>query len=313
MSLITVIIPVYNRVSYLERTFASLRNQTYRPFRIILVDNNSNDASLSLCYRLQAENSTDDFRIDVLQELKPGANAARNKGLKEAVSPWVMFFDSDDELVPDALQRIADAIERYPVADVVGFTAWLRFPDGRMHKKRHCFSVKIEDQIVHTMFSTQCYVARTDTVKAIGGWDEDLQAWQDWNMGIRLLMHTRKVVWLKHPSLVIINRHSDSITGDFYIDSMSRHEAAIDKTATLLAESNYPRKKEYAALAHARRLFLAGRYRKENNREQGDRMFDTLMQILSPTIARRKIWRMLYWYVSRGGRGQDIIIRRLIR
>lgn len=79
--IMSIVVPVFNREKWIEKMFLSVREQTYRPLRLILVDNGSTDSSLSVCHRLKSEYETDDFTVDVLQELKRGANAARNNGI----------------------------------------------------------------------------------------------------------------------------------------------------------------------------------------------------------------------------------------
>lgn len=91
-ALISIIIPVFNRAGIVGRTLDSIAAQTLRPLNIILVDNNSSDNTLEVLTQWGKDNSTDDFKITILQEKKPGAAAARNCGLKIVKTPYVMFF-----------------------------------------------------------------------------------------------------------------------------------------------------------------------------------------------------------------------------
>ena len=80
---ISIIIPVYNRASLVIRTLDSIAAQTLQPDRIIVVDNNSSDGSYDAVKRwMDAYSGT--ARCTLLTERKPGAAAARNKGLREA-------------------------------------------------------------------------------------------------------------------------------------------------------------------------------------------------------------------------------------
>ena len=54
-------------------------------------------------------------------------------------------------------------------------------PNGRKANKRRCFTAKVEDQVIYSMISTQCFIVRTELLRLLGGWNEDLMAWQDWN------------------------------------------------------------------------------------------------------------------------------------
>ncbi|MBR2378414.1 MAG: glycosyltransferase family 2 protein, partial [Bacteroidaceae bacterium] len=94
----SIVIPVYNRAVELPRTMASIVAQDYRPLRVILVDNNSTDNSLAVCHNMQQLYQEEQLRIEVVQQLQPGASAARNRGLELVDSRYMMFFDSDDEM-----------------------------------------------------------------------------------------------------------------------------------------------------------------------------------------------------------------------
>ena len=58
---ITIVIPVYNRADTIKATLASVADQTFRPLKVVLVDNNSSDGSLGVLHKWQAENMADDL------------------------------------------------------------------------------------------------------------------------------------------------------------------------------------------------------------------------------------------------------------
>ncbi|MDE6693286.1 MAG: glycosyltransferase family 2 protein, partial [Muribaculaceae bacterium] len=91
---LSVIIPVYNRENVVVRTLDSVKAQSYRPIKLILVDNDSADGSLFTLLHWASMNKSDDFVIEVASESTRGAAAARNAGLRLANTPWGMFFDS---------------------------------------------------------------------------------------------------------------------------------------------------------------------------------------------------------------------------
>ena len=307
--IVTIVIPVYNREAFLERTLKSMVNQTYRPLRLILVDNNSKDHSLTICYQFQAEYSTEDFRIDVLQELKPGANAARNRGLKDVTSDWVMFFDSDDELVPGAISRIERTIVRYPQIEVIGFTAKRYLSGGKVKHKRRCFTANVEDQIMYGMISSQCFIARTGLMRSLGGWDEDLMIWQDWNMGIRILMQTRRIVWIKRPFLVKVHEHTESITGIDFTSNRKVYLHAIEATEKYINESALKGKKRIIHYIHLKQMFLAGKYLHEGNDELALDTWNEFLQKESPSSFKKGIYYLMFRYIGAGGIGSGTLLR----
>ena len=99
---VSVIIPCLNVEEYIEDCLASVYNQSYKQFEVICIENNSKDNTLSKLRGLE-----DDLYPDliVLEESKPGACAARNKGLSVAKGEWVQFLDADDTLKPGKLEH----------------------------------------------------------------------------------------------------------------------------------------------------------------------------------------------------------------
>ena len=99
--LISIIVPVYNVESYLPTCIESLVNQTYRNIEIVLVDDGSPDNCPALCDLYAAKDS----RIKVIHKTNGGQSDARNFGLAEASGEYIMFVDSDDIIVPYAVEE----------------------------------------------------------------------------------------------------------------------------------------------------------------------------------------------------------------
>lgn len=96
----------------------SVVRQSYRPLHVILIDNGSTDNSMEMLRLFKQEQETDGFRVTVGNEAVSGATSARNRGLDYVDTEWVMFFDSDDEMRPELVERYADAIRRFPQTDI---------------------------------------------------------------------------------------------------------------------------------------------------------------------------------------------------
>lgn len=92
MDLISVIVPIYNVESYLERCVQSIQRQTYDNLEIILVDDGSTDSCPKMCDDFAKE----DNRIKVIHKENNGQGCARNTGLKTASGKFVLFVDADD-------------------------------------------------------------------------------------------------------------------------------------------------------------------------------------------------------------------------
>ena len=97
---ISIIIPTFNRAHLLERTINSVLKQTYTDFEIIIIDDASQDNTKDIVQRFKNKN------IKYLrQNENKGAPAARNRGIQEAKGRYIAFLDSDDEWVPEKLEK----------------------------------------------------------------------------------------------------------------------------------------------------------------------------------------------------------------
>jgi glycosyltransferase involved in cell wall biosynthesis len=101
MPFFSVVIPVHNKVAYLEHSLKCVENQTFKNFEVIVVDDCSSDGSLELL-----EEYAVDGRIKLFQREQPGPGgyAARNHGVKQSNGEWIVFFDADDVMHEDHLE-----------------------------------------------------------------------------------------------------------------------------------------------------------------------------------------------------------------
>ena len=106
--LLSIIIPIYNVESYLDRCMESIVNQTYKNMEIIMVDDGSPDKCPKLC----DEWAERDSRIKVIHKSNGGLSDARNKGIEIAVGDYLAFVDSDDFIDQNMYTAMIEAIER---------------------------------------------------------------------------------------------------------------------------------------------------------------------------------------------------------
>lgn len=109
MSIISIVIPVYNAEKYLVRCIESILGQTFHDYELILVDDGSQDQSLAICEKY----STQDDRIHVIHQQNKGPSIARNSGIEWALnrSEYIAFIDSDDWIHPQYLEKMYSAIQ----------------------------------------------------------------------------------------------------------------------------------------------------------------------------------------------------------
>ena len=105
-ALISVIVPVYNVAQYLEKSIASIQEQTYQNLEIILVDDGATDESDRLCDAIAEQ----DDRVSVLHKKNEGLSQARNDGMKQAHGDYLIFIDSDDYIHPEMIQSLYEQL-----------------------------------------------------------------------------------------------------------------------------------------------------------------------------------------------------------
>lgn len=115
-ALVSVVVPIYNVEKYLDRCISSIVNQTYRNLEIILVDDGSPDHCPLMCESWAKKDS----RIKVIHKENAGAGMARNTGIENASGAYICFFDSDDYIACDAIEKAYRLIETEQ-ADLVVF------------------------------------------------------------------------------------------------------------------------------------------------------------------------------------------------
>ena len=104
----SIVIPLYNKETYIAHTINSVLDQVYTKFELIIIDDGSTDDSLKI-----AQSANDD-RIKIISIENSGVSMARNKGIKNATYNWIAFLDADDWWAPTFLEEICNTIYLYP-------------------------------------------------------------------------------------------------------------------------------------------------------------------------------------------------------
>lgn len=105
--LISIVIPVYNAEKYLEQCLNSIKNQTYKNFEVILVNDGSDDNSENICKSFSEE----DARFKYFTKSNGGASSARNFGLDNVTGDYITFIDADDWVDENHLEVLINNIK----------------------------------------------------------------------------------------------------------------------------------------------------------------------------------------------------------
>lgn len=114
--LVSIVLPIYNVEKYLDRSITSVVNQTYKKLEIILVDDGSPDRCPQMC----EEWAKKDSRIKVVHKKNAGLGMARNTGIENAHGEYICFFDSDDYIALDTIEKVVQTASQVE-ADLILF------------------------------------------------------------------------------------------------------------------------------------------------------------------------------------------------
>ena len=303
---VSIIIPVYNRASVVISTLQSVLAQTHRPLQLVLVDNDSTDNTLRVLQDFKRYHEREDFKIEVCQEKHRTAGAARNRGFELATAPWVMFFDSDDIMEQGLVARYVGTVEKAQAGgrelDLISTRSTLVFPDGRQRRapfhKRDLFA----NHILHGQLATQRYAVRREFFAATDGWNINLPGWNDWELGMRLLLANPCVGFTTGRPRVIINHNgSDSITGTEFHSRHGQWEHVIDIIINEVRCSRLKarHKQRFERLLEYRRLVLAAHYEREGHPELAKPLCQEAYRTLQESYRNSRRWRWVIAPVTR--------------
>ncbi len=208
----SVIVPSYNRAEMLREALASLGAQTLQPAQVLVVDDGSTDHTTDVVAAASPKPS-------LLSQSNRGPGAARNRGLRDAVGEYVVFLDSDDVLLPWALETYADAICHHGrpavmVARSLDFSHVSELVGARLEPTRTRFYPDYYAASREPMWhGASVIVVRTDAARAVGGFTSEFVNAEDSDLMMRLGTQPGLVI-LAQPLTVGYRRHDQSAIAD---------------------------------------------------------------------------------------------------
>lgn len=259
--LFSVIIPVYNRETTIERAINSVKDQSFKNFELIIVDDGSTDGSSNILSSLSLP-----FSFKVLRTYNKGVSASRNLGCQSANGEWLAFLDSDDEWLPNKLELQHNVIQGSDHVLVHGEEIWIR--NGVRVNQMKKYSKGGGDQFIPSLhlcaISPSTTVIRKDIFEELDGFREDYPVCEDYDL------------WLKVTSKYPVGFCKEALIKKYggHDDQLSRKFKAMDywrvkSLKWILENRELPNEKKDAlvnVLSKKCRILLVG-YEKHNNME----------------------------------------------
>lgn len=190
ISIVSVVIPTYNRAYVIERTIRSVLSQTYDALEVVLVDDGSTDNTEEVVNGIQ------DTRLVYvrLDENSSTAGVPRNRGIEAARGEYIAFLDSDDEWMPEKLKKQMDKFNSASSEVGVVYCGYscVNRQTGKViidylpNAQGDVFQLAVEGRL---RMSTDTPLIRRECFKKVGVFDTTLLGSEDWDMWIRLAQH----------------------------------------------------------------------------------------------------------------------------
>lgn len=207
----TVVMAAHDNADTIGGAIESVRGQTRPDWELVVVDDCSRDGTADIA------GDVGDPRIRVVRQPENrGPGAARNRGISLARAPIVCALDSDDLWLPDYLETMSRALDTNPDAAVACTDAWvLDDGTGRIRKASATANQNPPDplpddpetlfrELLRRNFVYNSVAARSESLRAVGGYDERLWVGEDWELWLRLAAAGFRFVFV--PALLAVYR-----------------------------------------------------------------------------------------------------------
>ena len=258
---ISVIIPTYNRRNTLPRAVESVLNQIYKPIEIIVVDDGSTDGAKEMCSEMYP-------LVRYIYQANSGVSSARNTGINSASGDWIALLDSDDEWLPDKLDRQVKLLQdnaeiRFCHTNEIWIRNNVRINQKKKHQK---YGGNIFNKCLDICrISPSSSLFHTSVIKDVGLFDESLDVCEDYDLWLRI---TSKypILFLDQPLIKKFGGHSDQLSRVFGgIEQYRIRSLEKILTSKSLSGSQFEAAKDM--LIHKLQIYAKGLKKRDKNTE----------------------------------------------
>ena len=227
---VSIIIPCYNGEKFLHETLDCLQKQTIKEWECIIVNDGSNDGSLDI----MKEYSEKDHRFIFIDKENEGPSVARNSGVQNSQGNYILFLDSDDIIAPDYICKGVKYLDCHPECTL--YYSQTRY-FGSRNDMMECSYSGYKDLLAWNSIVCTCIIRRCDFDR-IGGFDENMKGYEDWEFFIRLLYHKNQV--FQEPEVLFFYRMHDNPLG---VNSQARQRD--EELRSYMFKKHYDKYREY--------------------------------------------------------------------
>ena len=211
MAFLSIIIPTFNRCELLHRALNSVYKQTFSDYEVIVIDDGSTDDTAEMLQK----NFT---RLRYVFQPNNGVSTARNKGLELAKGCWIAFLDSDDEWLPQKLEKQISLLKAKPDYKVCHTEEiWIRngIRVNQMKKHKKMGGWIFPQCLPLCAMSPSSILIHHSVFDRIGNFDISLPACEDYDLWLRL---TAKypVLYLEEPQIKKYGGHDDQLSKKYW-------------------------------------------------------------------------------------------------
>lgn len=270
MNKISVIIPTYNRAFFLKEAIQSVLDQDHfcrehapDGYELLVIDDGSTD---------QTQAVVDSFPVPILYHYQAhkGVSAARNLGLALSKGDFVAFLDSDDLWKSDKIRLQMSLMSAFPQT-MVCYTeeVWIRNGVRVNPKKKHRkHSGWIFDKVLPLcLLSLSSVLFRKTVFDEVGGFDEELPACEDYDLGLRVA-HRYSIHLITKPLIIKRGGHPDQLSRTYW--GMDRFRVKALENALMMDLSPEQEERVKQELVRKSQILLAG-FRKRNRTAEVER------------------------------------------
>jgi glycosyltransferase involved in cell wall biosynthesis len=240
MTTVSVVIPTYNRPSFLDGAVRTALTQTYDDLEVVVVDDGSPTS-----YAADIVDTYPDTVSCVEHETNRGLSAARNTGVEHATGASIAFLDDDDRWAETKLERQAEVLDADERIGLVTCLCTSVTPAGEViHAETSAPSGDLADDILRTncIGSPSRVLVRRRCFDGVGGFDETLPTKQDWDLYLRACQEWR------------VGAVGDHLCFRTAHESMSSSPASIERDYAAIIEKHERLLRERGALTAARAM-----------------------------------------------------------